>query len=334
MLKIAIFCLVLFEVEAYITSKDVLLEEFNLFKIQYRKTYKDKNEEQYRMKIFNENKLIIATHNQKYRKGLVTYEMGINKFGDLLHHEFVELMNGYKNNSVNPRKGTTYLSPSHVVVPDAIDWRTKGYVTPVKDQGECGSCYAFSATGALEGQHYRKTGKLVSLSEQNILDCSDDEGNSGCFGGTQAHAFYYIQLNHGIDTEEAYPYTGNGYNKCKFEKKDVGATLYDYQVVKQGNEEKLKEAIATQGPISVSIDASVYGFEHYKSGVYYEPSCHPDNLNHAVLAVGYGTDAVGGDYYIVKNSWGTDWGQQGYIWMARNKNNNCGIANDATFPLV
>ncbi|GAB6027588.1 hypothetical protein CHUAL_001831 [Chamberlinius hualienensis] len=333
MLKIVALCLVLLGAEASVTFEDVLLEEFNLFKLQYGKTYKDREEEQYRMDIYINNRLSIATHNQRYHQGLVTFEMGMNKFGDLLEHEFAAIMNGFKSASNYKSKGSTYLSPSNVVKPDKIDWRTKGYVTPIKNQGDCGSCWAFSATGSLEGQTFRKTGKLISLSEQNLVDCSGDEGNQGCDGGLMTNAFDYIKINNGIDTEISYPYEGFDDN-CKFKKDKIGATDTGYTVIEKGNETQLQDAIGTNGPISVAIDASRKSFQFYKQGVYNEPLCSSENLDHGVLAVGYDTDSTGQEYYIVKNSWGTDWGINGYIWMPRNKNNYCGIATMACFPTV
>merc|ERR1711915_669325 len=169
-----------------------------------------------------------------------------------------------------------------------VDWRKQGYVTPIKDQKQCGSCWAFSATGSMEGAHFKKTGKLVSLSEQNLVDCSDAEGNMGCEGGLMDQAFNYTVLNKGIDTEASYPYKAID-QKCM-------------------------------------IDASQFTFQLYKEGIYYDENCSSQFLDHGVLAVGYGSKKSGEnkDYYIVKNSWGKDWGMEGYIEMSRNRDNNCG----------
>jgi len=212
-----------------ITYKDVILEEFQVFKLKYNKTYQDQHEENFRQKVFAENKHFIARHNQQAVNGLKSYTLAMNQFGDMLHHEFVDIMNGYKQSlggEMNSIEGSTYLSPVNVNVPDSVDWRDEGYVTPVKDQGELGSSWTFSAvsfpcnlnfeiiikrilllqTGAVEGQYFRKTGKLVSLSEQNLVDCIPEYGKKGCRDGWVCDAFRYIEDNNGIDTEEGYPH--------------------------------------------------------------------------------------------------------------------------------
>jgi len=219
-------------------------------------------------------------------------------------------------------------------VPATVDWRDKGYVTPVKNQGACGSCWSFSSTGALEGQMKRKTGKLVSLSEQNLVDCTKTYGNDGCGGGWMAISYLYIDLNDGIDTESSYPYTGQD-GDCAYNESTIGGSDVGFYRLPEGNETFLQEFVAQIGPIAVAIDASQPSFQSYHSGVYNEPGCDPSALDHAVLAVGYGTDKPTGlDYWLVKNSWGVGWGDSGYIKMSRNKKNQCGIASHAILPLV
>ncbi|XP_037031997.1 procathepsin L-like isoform X1 [Bradysia coprophila] len=337
-MKYLIFFAVAIAVSSGTFIQDVLKEEWHSFKLEHSKKYDDPMEERFRQKIFLESKRKIAQHNQLYEMGKVTYKLGLNKYADLLHQEFVSTMNGFNRSTSNlyksdtKQEAVTFIEPD-VDVPAAVDWRKKGAVTPVKDQGHCGSCWSFSATGSLEGQHFRKTGKLVSLSEQNLVDCSGKYGNDGCNGGLMDQAFKYIKANGGIDTEKSYPYEAVD-DTCRYDASNSGATDKGFVDIPQGDEDKLKKALATIGPVSVAIDASRSSFQLYSEGVYYDPECSSEELDHGVLAVGYGTDESGDDYWIVKNSWGSSWGQDGYILMARNKENHCGIATSSSYPLV
>jgi len=311
------------------------LQEWELFKQIHGKSYETEDEELFRYKVFGTNKQMIAEHNQRYEQGIHSYKLKLNKFADLLSDEFAGVFNGYKQEKKVRGKAPIHLRlAAEVKIPDSMDWRTKGAVTPVKDQGQCGSCWAFSSTGSLEGQHFRKTGKLVSLSEQNLVDCSTSFGNNGCDGGLMDDAFKYVKANGGIDTESSYPYQAED-DPCRFNKQDIGATDVGYMDVPEGDEQALKEAIAIHGPVSIAIDASQSSFQFYHKGVYDDPNCSSTQLDHGVLAVGYGTDSDSGrDYWLVKNSWAETWGDQGYIKIARNENNVCGVASSASFPLV
>ncbi|XP_042147884.1 procathepsin L-like [Ixodes scapularis] len=308
--------------------------EWETFKANYGKSYSSEAEEQFRMTVYMNNKLKVAKHNEQYAEGKVSFQLAMNKFSDLLHEEFVRSRNGFRR--IRPvKQASTYMEPANigdVCFPQTVDWRKKGAVTPVKNQEQCGSCWAFSATGSLEGQHFLRTGKLVPLSEQNLVDCSDDFGNLGCSGGVMDDAFRYIKANGGIDTEKSYPYTGED-GQCVFDKSNVGATDTGFVDVQTGDETQLMKAVASVGPISVAIDASHLSFQFYAQGVYDEPECSSERFDHGVLAVGYG-NLGGKDYWLVKNSWGADWGQEGYILMSRNKKNQCGIASNASYPLV
>lgn len=215
-------------------------------------------------------------------------------------------------------------------VPDSIDWRKKGAVTQIKDQGSCGACWAFSATGAIEGINQIVTGSLVSLSEQELCDC-DRTYNSGCGGGLMDYAFKWVIQNHGIDTEDDYPYQAAEKTCLKNKRNHRVVTIDGYTDIPANNEEILLQAVATQ-PVSVGICGSERAFQLYSKGIFTGPCS--TSLDHAVLIVGYGSkDGV--DYWILKNSWGTNWGMDGYMHMLRNSGNSqgvCGINMLASYP--
>ncbi|KAJ8036487.1 Cathepsin L [Holothuria leucospilota] len=331
MLKAAIFLTCVATALCFSITAKEFDETWEMWKNTHSKQY-SKDEEMNRRLIWEENLQKVSKHNAEHSLGLHSYTLGMNKYADLRHEEFVSMMNGFKYNASKERKGITFLRYDAMGVPDAIDWREKGYVTPVKDQGQCVSSWAFSTTGSLEGQHFRQTGNLVSLSEQNLVDCVRDYGNKGCEGGFIENAFTYIKNNDGIDTEDGYPYKAQS-DTCRYQPSSKGATDSGYVDIPSGDEDALKEACGANGPISVAIDASHESFQLYEDGVYNELSCSTTEVDHAVLVVGYGTDdASGADYWIVKNSWGVSWGQEGYILMSRNKSNQCGIATVASYP--
>jgi cathepsin L len=313
---------------------DVTLNQhWKLWKSANNKKYSDA-EEHVRRAIWESNLQKVQDHNLQADLGVHSYWLGMNKYADMTISEFVKVMNGYNVTMRGERKQNRpeFTYNPKLQVPDTVDWRTQGYVTPVKDQGQCGSCWAFSSTGSLEGQHFAKTKSLVSLSEQNLVDCSQKQGNMGCNGGLMDQAFQYIKDNNGIDTEDSYPYEAVD-NTCRFKAANVGATDTGFTDIKSKDEDALKQAVATVGPISVAIDASHASFQLYKSGIYNEIFCSQTRLDHGVLAVGYGTDS-NKDYWLVKNSWGEGWGDSGYIKMTRNKRNQCGIATASSYPLV
>ncbi|GAB1599399.1 cathepsin L1-like [Argonauta hians] len=329
----AIFVLACVAFAAAAPFLDTQLDEtWKQYKNLYEKSYKDMSSEIIRRVIWEKNLQRIVEHNMKADMGLSTYWLGMNEYADLTSDEFGEIMNRMKpRNLTNYTPRMLYGDEGDSNLPSTVDWREKGYVTPVKNQGQCGSCWAFSTTGSLEGQTFKKTGKLVSLSEQNLVDCSQSYGNNGCEGGLMDNAFQYIK-KFGIDSEESYPYEAQD-DTCRYKKSDVVATDTSYVDVKSMSEKSLKSAVAKVGPISVAIDAGHQSFQLYKHGVYSEENCSPTQLDHGVLAVGYGTEN-GEDYWLVKNSWGPSWGLEGYIKMSRNQNNMCGIATQASYPLV
>jgi len=322
--------LLTFALVAFTVALDLDQEWFQ-YKTTYAKNYASKEEESVRRQIWEHHYEYIEEHNKGYARGESSFFLGANEFMDMHHDEFVKVMNGYQGRPA-PSNARVFAGSELMDVPPTVDWRTKGYVTDVKNQGQCGSCWAFSTTGSLEGQWFKKTGKLPSLSEQNLVDCSKKQGNEGCHGGLMDYAFTYIKENKGIDTEASYPYEGKD-GSCRFNRATVGANDTGFVDVKSKDENALQQAVATVGPIAVAIDASHISFQLYKGGVYHSLFCSETRLDHGVLAAGYGTDD-GKDYWLVKNSWGTSWGMKGYIYMSRNRHNNCGIATSASYPTV
>ncbi|KAL1785240.1 cathepsin L1-like [Sigmodon hispidus] len=309
--------------------------EWEEWKKKYEKKY-SQNEEGQKRAVWENNKKTIELHNEDYAKGKHGFSLEMNTFGDLF---FVHHLPLFLCTSSPPFMGTKEMNvfeePLVGDIPKSVDWKDRGYVTSVKDQGSCGACWAFSAVGSLVGQMFRKTGKLVPLSEQNLVDCSWSQGNNGCNGGLMELAFRYVKDNGGLDTSESYPYEAldsimqdlPGY----WELREVNVMGF---VKVPSSEYALMKAVATVGPISVGIDSKHYSFQFYKDGLYYEADCSSSNLDHAVLVVGYGEESDGRKYWLVKNSWGERWGMNGYIKMARDRNNNCGIASDASYPIV
>jgi cathepsin L len=255
----------------------------------------------------------------------------MNLFADLTVEEFRELYLQPKINASAIPQTNVHDDEDISLTDDTVDWRTKGAVTGVKNQGQCGSCWAFSATGSIEGAYQIAKKSLVSSSEQQLVDCSRSYGNYGCSGGLMDSAFKYTIAVKGLDTETSYPYTARD-GTCKFNPSNIGTTISSYKDVQKGSESAQQTAVNAQ-PVSVAIDASHSSFQLYHSGIYYESRCSASQLDHGVLAVGYGTQSSS-EYWIVKNSWGTSWGMSGYILMSKNKNNNCGIATMSSYPVV
>ncbi|XP_063039887.1 procathepsin L-like [Engraulis encrasicolus] len=315
---------------AVVSCASISLEdlEFHAWKLKFDKVYQTVEEEAYRKDIWLSSRRRVLAHNILADQGISTYRMGMNHLSDKTAEEYGHLLGvlTLRNVSMSPHEDSPRLLPA------SVDWRRTGCVTDVKSQGDCGSCWAFSTTGALESHTCIKYGKLPSLSEQQLVDCSRKYGNEGCNGGDEGDAFRYVKDNGGIDTEASYPYEGQD-STCRFKSSNIGAYCRGHKYLAHGNEHALQEALANVGPMCVDIDASHDSFLHYSSGVYNEPACSSSKVDHAMLAVGYGTEK-GEDYWLVKNSFGVDWGEKGYIKMARNKRNQCCIACSPVYPLV
>jgi len=253
----------------------------------------------------------VAEHNAKN----LTWQAGINQFSDLTEAEFeAKVLTGYKGNGL---VGMAQREELPEVVND-VDWRSSGAVTPVKNQGSCGSCWAFSTTGTMEGFVKIKSGTLPNLSEQQLVDCDRVGGCSGCSGGLPSAALKWIASNGGLCKQTDYAYTGRD-GSCK----KTCTPVAKISSSQGGKGESTLQTALDKTPVSIALDASG-GFQSYKSGVFSGPC--GTRLNHAVLAVGYNSQ-----YWMVKNSWGTGWGSSGYIYMARGKN-LCGMSNDMCWP--
>lgn len=289
--------------------------------------YSTKSEHDKRFEIFKTNMDKITEHN----KGDHSWTMGITQFSDMTPEEFKSYVScgSLKHKPSN----TIFDAPKDSNVTAAsIDWVTKGAVTPVKNQGQCGSCWSFSTTGAIEGRSFISSGKLISLSEQDLVDCSKQ--NSGCNGGLMDYAFAFVESNSGLCSETEYPYKAQQHWRCM----ENGCTKYDpisnYADVRSST--SALEAACNDGPVAIAIEADQEAFQQYESGVM-TGSCGA-SLDHGVLLVGYGTEGSD-DYWKVKNSWGSDWGDSGYIKLCRNCGANngqgqCGILLSASYPIV
>jgi cathepsin L len=296
---------------------------FSKFMSQYNKKYTH-DTFFYRYTVFKANmdKIYLA-NKQKH-----SYTLGMNEMGDMTHAEFKATKLGYKRIDRSYARSKNSEGPHmHVKkAPATVDWRNKGAVTPIKNQQQCGSCWAFSTTGSTEGNVAIQSGKLISLSEQQLVDCSQAQGNQGCEGGLMDQAFQYIISNGGITSEKNYPYTAmDGTCNTTAQGQSV-ATIGGYTDVTSGDENALINAVSI-GPVSVAIEADQACFQFYQSGILSDPSCGT-NLDHGVLAVGYDQN---NKYWIVKNSWGTSWGMNGYIEIAMGMD-ECGINTEPSYP--
>jgi cathepsin L len=301
----------------------------------HNKSYGSAPEYAHRASVFEANLARIHRHNLEADAGKHTWRMAMNEFGDYTAEEFKLAVVG--GGRYTPSRSAFRPRLLDVrALPTAIDWVSKGAVTPVKNQGQCGSCWAFSTTGAVEGAFFVANRTLVSLSEQQLVDCSSAYGNMGCNGGLMDNAFEYIIANKGITSEANYPYTAADGTCNAAAASKRAAQISSYVDVTPNSDADLMAALARQ-PVSVAIEADQSAFQFYSSGVL-TAACGTA-LDHGVLAVGYGHDSAGGDYYKVKNSWGTGWGEGGYVRLGRGPQYNggagqCGILSVPSYPVV
>ncbi|XP_044262263.1 procathepsin L-like [Tribolium madens] len=330
------FVIILITVSATLASPQRTINDqtWSKFKQTHNKEYSTKTEEVKRLAIFRENLSKIEAHNTRFKNGEVTYFKAMNKFSDLTTDEFLAFINrnkltkqekNYQNlKKINSTKIEQYESQ--------VDWRSNGLVSEVKNEAACSSSWSFSAIGAVEGQLALKTNQLTSLSEQNLIDCSADFGNNGCNGGFATNAYSYVSQQ-GIMSENDYPYEGKS-NVCRFDASKSVTTVTGYYDIDANDEISLQNTIAMMGPVAATVEATEE-LQFYSGGILLDEKCNnkvPD-LNHGVLVVGYGTKDEN-DFWIIKNSWGSKWGEEGYYRLVRNHGNNCGIATSATLPIL
>jgi hypothetical protein len=307
-------------------SHDVYIERFLDFMVEYNKIYRTIGHLINRFYIFKDNMEFAHIENNKGHN----YTLGPNFMADYTNAEYIDT---FLNSDYTRPKDYCKDNTLSTLYADSVDWVEEGAVTLVKDQGQCGSCWAFSTVGALEGKNFLNTGNLISYSEQDLVSCASSYGNHGCNGGMMQRAFSYV-IDNGISTESDYPYT-SGTTTVNGECKESYSALHIKTCFNVPANEQQLTAASAQQPISVSIEADQRSFQLYTKGVYDDDSCGT-TLDHGVLLVGYG-NMDGQDYYRVKNSWSSSWGDNGYIYLARNsiassETGMCGIAMDASYP--
>ena len=319
-----------------ISSQQDTWSQFKGFQQRFNKYYDSLQELEIRFTIFQTNLLSIISHNLDPNHN---FTMGVNQFTDLTVDEFRNKIigNTIMDHSYGSYGCKVFSSISNTIVPVSVDWRENGAVTSVKDQGQCGSCWAFSSTGAVEGAWAISKGQLLNLSEQELVDCATgiSYGSRGCNGGQMDGGFKYV-IENGQCSLTDYPYTSGATMKSgSCQKCSSIAKISSCSDVKANDQVSLKVAVSQQ-PIAVAIEADTRYFQSYAGGVLDATTCGT-NLDHGVLIVGYGTEN-GQKYWLVKNSWSDTWGEQGYVKILRSDSENdpgiCGIAMEPSFPSV
>jgi len=309
---------------------ETISDVFTQWKIVYGKSYASADEEAHRFQTFQDNFYFVQEFNANPEH---TSTVGLNEFADLNTQEFKALKTclGMAQPTTTTSEPKTLDVEAVNALPTSVDWRTKNAVTPVKNQGDCGSCWSFSTTGSLEGLHAIKDGSLLSFSEQQLVDCSSAYGNQGCDGGWPFWALQYTAAK-GIELESTYPYTGTD-GTCAYAASKVAYKNSGFTNVTKNNEVDLATAVVQQ-PISICVEADQPVFQLYTGGIITSASCGTQ-LDHAILIVGYNVQGSQ-QYWIVKNSWGASWGLAGYLYIGKSTSTNtdgvCGIAMQPTYP--
>ncbi|KAJ9176282.1 hypothetical protein P3X46_011614 [Hevea brasiliensis] len=315
--------------EEDLTSKESLWNLYERWR-SHHTVSRSLTDKQQRFNVFKGNLKHIHRVNQKD----MPYKLRLNKFADMTNHEFMKQYGGSKVSHcrlLNGSRRQTEFSHDNTVLPPSVDWRKKGAVTGIKDQGLCGSCWAFSSVAAVEGINKIKTGELISLSEQELVDCNTVY--HGCDGGLMEKAFKFIEKIGGLTTENNYPYIAKD-GSCNSNKMNAPMVTIDgYEMVPENNGNALMKAVANQ-PVAIVIDAGGKDLQFYSEGVF-TGHCGTE-LNHGVTLVGYRATLDSTKYWIVKNSWGPEWGENGYIRMLREieaEGGLCGITLEASYPV-
>lgn len=315
-------------------DESMMLNKWSTFAdyfVKFNKKYDNMDEVRERFMIYHDNLEFIREHNEE---GNHSYQLGENQFADWSNDEFKEFV---RKGSFGLGMKTTCPKASDMsgTLPSSIDWREKGIVNPIQDQQSCGSCWSFSSSSSIEGAYAQKTGKLEKMSEQSLVDCvSLLYGSAGCGGGSMDGAFNYV-IGNGIASEDSYPYTAKDGTCQKYTPVTKLSGCYDIPA----NELQLTYQVSKR-VVSIAIQADSRSFQLYSSGVYDDPKCYTGQLDHGVSLVGYGHDTTSGkDFYLLRNSWSTSYGEEGYVRIARNSVatstvGTCGLAMMTSYPVL
>jgi hypothetical protein len=326
------------------SNYDLSDDGWQSFKVRFGKNYENPTEDSLRRAIRELKIQTIKKHNAEAAQGQHSFTLGENEFTDWTPAENRKML-GLKKSPVNPsaRRRRQTSEPTMPIygsavptstLPKTVNWITSGWVGPVQNQGQCASSWAYASAASIAAQHKNSTKRYIELSAQNLIDCSSAQGNDGCDGGDADNSFWYVQTN-GIDSVNAYPNANGPTNAtCQYVSSESITTINSWRDVQKANEAALQQAVALSGPVVAMMDASVPSFSMYAGGVYSPPNCSPYVTTYGVLVIGYGTTSSNQQYWLVQNSMGTSWGMNGLMMIARNKNNMCGIASDASFPVI
>ncbi|KAG5669353.1 hypothetical protein PVAND_017241 [Polypedilum vanderplanki] len=326
-----IFFVVFSNLNFKVKSNEDFNQKWEEYKNHYNKSFKMEFREERCRRAFKENLDTISQHNEAFDNGKASFKLGVNHLADLSNLHYLRSYVRLVDSDIDANNDRDYILGNSLFqnkqYPESLDWREKGFVTKAKNQKSCGSCYAFSIAGSIEGQIFKRINKLVELSPQQIVDCSSSFGNHGCAGGSLRTTLKYLEKSGGLMRESDYPYTSS-HNKCSFDEDLAIVNITSWSILPSKDEEVMKGVLNEVGPIAISIDASLKTFQLYSEGVYDDPNCSSTAVNHAMLLVGYTPDA-----WILKNWWGKNWGINGYMLVKRGVN-KCGIANYAAYAVV